>query len=227
MIKSPLSTLPKSTVNVERRGDPNFSLTSISSFLISLLSLSGFVSVGHDFIIRWAGADYEQAYYIEIILMVPALVPLVQNTGISILQAKNIHKFRSVVYLFVAIANIFISIPLAKEFGGIGAAIGTGIATCIGQIIVMNIYYHKKAHLNIIKFWKEMMGFLPAVIGCLVVGGVLNMLWQNSGYFSIIVKGCVCVAVYGIILWLFCMNEYEKGLIRKPVEKVLGKLKRR
>lgn len=196
-------------------------------FMIMALILSGFVSVGHDFIIRWAGADYEQAYYIEIILMVPALVPLVQNTGISILQAKNIHKFRSVVYLFVAIANIFISIPLAKEFGGIGAAIGTGIATCIGQIIVMNIYYHKKAHLNIIKFWKEMMGFLPAVIGCLVVGGVLNMLWQNSGYFSIIVKGCVCVAVYGIILWLFCMNEYEKGLIRKPVEKVLGKLKRR
>lgn len=195
-------------------------------FMVMALILTGFVVVGRDFIIRWAGPDYEQAYIIELILMVPALVPLVQNTGISILQAKNIHKFRSVVYLFVAIANIFLSIPMAKEYGGIGAAIGTALATCIGQIIVMNIYYHKKAKLNIIKFWKEICKLLPPVVVCLLVGGGLNVLWVSSSYVAIFVKGICCVAVYAIILWLFCMNEYERELIKKPVGKVIRKVKR-
>ena len=195
-------------------------------FMVMALILTGFVVVGRDFIIRWAGPDYEQAYIIELILMVPALVPLVQNTGISILQAKNIHKVRSVVYLFVAIANIFLSIPLAKEYGGIGAAIGTALATCIGQIIVMNIYYHKKAKLNIIKFWKEICKLLPPVVVCLLVGVGLNVLWISSSYVAIFVKGICCVAVYAIILWLFCMNEYERELIKKPVGKVIRKVKR-
>lgn len=194
-------------------------------FMIMALIFSGFFTVGHDFIIRWAGAEYEQAYYIELILMLPALVPLIQNTGISILQAKNIHKFRSIVYVFVAVANIFISIPLAKEFGGIGAAIGTGIATCIGQIIVMNIYYHKKAKLNIFKFWKEISTMLPAVIGCIGVGVLINRLWTNSGYTGIFGKGIICIAVYMSILWAFCMNQYEKDLIRKPLGKVVNRIK--
>ena len=50
----------------------------------------------------------------------PAIVPLSQNIGISIIQAMNKHKFRSIVYLAIAILNIIISIPLAKQYAGIG-----------------------------------------------------------------------------------------------------------
>ena len=224
--------LPKITEMVVKKVDDKeisdlFIKIGRLQFMVMALILSGFISVGHDFVIRWAGIEYEQAYYIEIILMVPALIPLIQNTGISILQARNKHKFRSIVYLFIAIANIFISIPLAKEYGGIGAAVGTAISTCIGNIIIMNIYYWKKANIDILKFWKQMIGFLPAIFACLITGWGLNMVWHSSGYFAIISKGMVCVIVYAVVLWLFCMNEYEKNLIKTPMKKVLSKIRRK
>ena len=55
-----------------------------------------------------------------LIVMIPLLIPLIQNTGIIILQAKNKHDFRAKVYVFIAILKIIISVPLAKYYGGIG-----------------------------------------------------------------------------------------------------------
>ena len=183
-------------------------------FMIVALVLVGFIIVGKDFILRWGGIDYSDAYYIEIILMIPALIPLVQNTGISILQAKNIHKFRSIVYIIIAFANIGLSIPLTMAFSGIGAAIGTAIATIIGQGIIMNWYYYKKAKIDIPRFWKEISHFIPSLIVFLVLGVTLNLIWVNGSYFAIITKAIICTCVYFITLWIYGMNEYEKGLVK-------------
>ncbi len=183
-------------------------------FMIVALVLVGFITVGKDFIFRWGGPNWSDAYYIEIILMVPALVPLIQNIGISILQAKNIHKFRSVVYLIIAIANIALTIPLAYYFSGIGAAIGTGVATIIGQGIIMNWYYYKKAKIDIPEFWKQVVKFVPSLIVFLLIGFILNYFWIECSYFAIIVKALICTIFYFITLWLYGMNEYEKGLVK-------------
>ena len=69
-------------------------------------------------------------------------VPLIQNLGIEIQRAKNMHKARSAVYLFIAIANVFVSIPLIKLMGPAGAALGTAISLFAGNIIFMNWHYH-------------------------------------------------------------------------------------
>ena len=60
------------------------------------------------------------------------------------------HKARAIVYLFIAIANVAISIPLIKLMGPIGAALGTAISLIAGNIIFMNIYYQKRIGLDIL-----------------------------------------------------------------------------
>ena len=92
-------------------------------YIIIFLLCSGFVIFGKEFFILWTSKEYTNAYYITILLIIPISIPLIQNIGISILQAKNLHKFRSLDYLGIAIFNIIISIPLTKHFEGIGAAI--------------------------------------------------------------------------------------------------------
>lgn len=54
------------------------------------------------------------------------------------------HKFRSTIYFIIALANLGISVPLGKYFGATGAAFGTTLSTVIGNIIMMNWYYHKR-----------------------------------------------------------------------------------
>src|SRR5690554_6360143 len=94
-------------------------------FAIMSLILTGFVLYGKEFIGFWAGKDFTPAYYMALIVMIPLLVPLIENMGIIILQAKNKHSFRSKVYLMIAVLNIILTIPLAKLYGGIGCAVAT------------------------------------------------------------------------------------------------------
>ena len=79
---------------------------------ILTLALGGYIALGKEFISLWVGDDYRDAYYIGLIIMLPALIPLTQNIGISILRAMNLHKYRSYMYLIIAILNVCISIPL-------------------------------------------------------------------------------------------------------------------
>jgi O-antigen/teichoic acid export membrane protein len=123
----------------------------IQYYLIFLLA-SGIVLFGKQFIIAWAGIDYEKSYYITIALVLPICIPLIQNLGISIMQAKNMHKFRSILLGLIAILNILISIPLAKIYGGLGCAIGTGLSLLVGNGVIINIYYHHKVGINVIEF---------------------------------------------------------------------------
>ena len=94
------------------------------------------------------------AYYIALVVILPALIPLSQNLGISVLRALNKHRFRSIIYFFIALFNVALSIPLAIRFNGFGAACATGLATCMGQILTMNWFYHRKIGLDIPGYWK-------------------------------------------------------------------------
>lgn len=189
-------------------------------FYIVFLIASGFILVGKEFILSWVGADFIDAYYICIILMIPSCVPLIQNLGISILQAKNMHKFRSVLYVIIALFNIAISIPLAKMYQGIGAAIGTSIAVIIGNIIIINIYYHVKAKINIIKFWKTIVGMIiPLILPIILIILFINFT-QFTGYSGIIIYGGFYTILYTIVCYTFVMNPYEKKLLNSVIKKV-------
>ncbi|MBQ7674983.1 MAG: oligosaccharide flippase family protein, partial [Campylobacter sp.] len=91
-------------------------------FYIIFFICSAFILFGRDFMILWAGKNYETSYYVAMILTIPISIPLIQNLGISILQAKNKFKFKAIATFIMAFVNIAISIPLAKIYGSIGAA---------------------------------------------------------------------------------------------------------
>ena len=91
--------------------------------------LTGFIFWGKPFIYLWAGPNYMEAYTIGL-LIIPVTIPLFQNIGIEIQKQK--HSSISFFSLFfIAIANIIVSIPLTKLYGGVGAALGTGISYCL------------------------------------------------------------------------------------------------
>lgn len=188
-------------------------------YLVIFLMASGLILVGKEFFNVWAGKGYEDAYYIAVILILPLCVPLIQNLGISIMQAKNMHKFRSLLLVFISIANIFISIPLAKMYAGIGAAIGTAISILLGNGLIINIYYHKKVGIDIVKFWTEIIKMtIPFVIPIVAIV-VFKHFVQLSGIISIIVYSGLYTILYGFIAYTLSMNSYEKSIINQVLSK--------
>lgn len=188
-------------------------------YLIIFLMVSGLILVGKEFFNIWAGKGYEDAYYISLILIIPLCIPLIQNLGISIIQAKNRHKFRSIMLICISIINIIISIPLAQKYSGIGAAIGTSISLLLGNGIIMNIYYYKKIKINIIKFWKNIFKMtIPGII-LLTVMLLFIQFTQLKGIISILIYGGLYTLMYCIVSYAFSMNKYEKNIINSFIKK--------
>lgn len=197
-------------------------------FLVLSLIFSGLVFFGEYFIVGYyAGTGYEEAYRVVLILCAPVTIPLIQNVGIEIQRAKNKHKFRSVIYVIMAFINLGISIPLCKHFGIIGCAIGTAIGITLSNVVIMNIYYHKKLGLNMICFWKSIVKILPSEIIPVLFGVFILKVVKVDSLQEFLVFGILYVLVFFFSVWFLGMNTSEKDLIRVPVNRIYKRLFRK
>lgn len=219
-ISTTLATLflPKVTNLVVKNADSS-ALTDIMirvgriQFLILGLVFTGFSVLGKHFIIRWVGADTINAYYIALMLMVVLFVPEIQTVGLNILFAKNMHKFRSCMLIGISVINIAVSIPLAKEYGALGASVGTALSLLIGNAFILNIYYNNVVGIDIKRFFKETCrGLLPVMLASILISCVTFLLPQY-GYPALILRGVIVTVIYCGLQWLFGMNKYEKELV--------------
>lgn len=206
-----------------------FIRTGRIQYIVMAYILSAFVVFGKQFIILWAGDDYTDAYYLTLMFFVPLTVPLIQNLGILILQARNQMKFRSMLYIVIALCSLGLSIYLAQIYGGYGCAFATGMALLIGQGLIMNIYYQKKQRINITGFWLEIlkMSIVPAVF--IVVGlYVLNHFEPSNMTVLDFAKYLILYTVLYIPLFLiFSINKEEKDLLLYPVLLIIRRVVRK
>lgn len=191
--------------------------------LVLSLILSGFIIFGQGFIEIWAGKDYSESYIITLIFFIALFIPLIQNTGIAILQARNQMKFRSLLYLVISLTSLGAQIVLAKYYGPIGCAIAIATALIIGQVIIMNIYYSKKQHIEISEFWRNIISMMicPAI---LIAIGLLSRTYFDYSNPIILCGGIISfIIIYIPCIWKWSMNEYEHDLILKPLTQIAGR----
>lgn len=197
----------------------------IQCLVISLV-LCGFVVFGAHFIKFWAGADYAGAYIITLIFFATLFTPLIQNTGIVILQARNQMKFRSLLYLGISLASLGLQIVLARHYGALGSAIAIGLALLVGQGLIMNIYYHKCQHIDIGRFWREICRQLAAPA---LLTAAAAMAWNALGYNSaaaMILGIVIFAALFVVVIWKFSMNQSERRLVLSPLQSIAYRIRR-
>ena len=185
-------------------------------FVIALI-ISGFSVFGQSFIQLWAGREYADAYWIAILTMFPLCIPLIENTGLSIVIAQNKHKFRSIVYLIIAVLNVVSTYFVVPYLGGIGAALCSCIAYLVGQGVIMNIYYYRVTKINIPLFWKNIgrMSIVPGSM--LLLGIIMNKKIILNRWSLFLISVVIYSLIYCIIMYKFVLNHYEKDIVRKPL----------
>ena len=211
--------LPKLTSMVARNQSDKeisdlFIRTGRLQCIVMALILSGFIVFGKYFIELWAGQDYAVSYIITLIFFVALFIPLIQNTGITILQARNQMKFRSILYLVISLVSLAFQIILSKSMGAVGCAIAIGGALILGQGIVMNVYYSIKQHLDIRDFWIQTIRMLlgPIILTAL---GIISSHYIDYSIPSTLIAGIICFLIlYSTIVWFYSMNQYERNLIQ-------------
>lgn len=195
-------------------------------FIIISFALSGFIVFGHEFIYLWVGDKYQSSYLIAVVILVPMMIPLIQSMGGIILQAKNVQKFKSILYFVLAVANIFLSIAFVQKWGPIGCAVATAIAYTIGNIIIMNVYYWKKIKIDIPRFWMNIVLMSFPLILSIIFGFTLNKIMLAENWIIFLLKTIIFTVVYYLVMWFIGMNRYEKDLVQIPLNVIRNKLRK-
>ncbi len=192
-------------------------------FMIQMLLLTGIVFFGKPFIHFWAGPDYGNSYYVALILCCAYTIPLCQNIGVEIQRAQNKHQLRTIVYAIMTLANIILTVILCQFWGEIGAVVGTAIAVIVIEVIFMNIYYHKKLHINVFKYWLNMLSMSKGLIIPIAVGALIMVFVNIDSYFDLILWIGIYSVIYIISIWFLSANKEERNMV---LGNLLKKLRR-
>lgn len=207
-----MSKLVANNVSSEKLTDEMIKVGRIQNYIIFLMC-SGLILFGKQFITLWVGDRFEESYYVALLLIVPVCFPLIQNIGLSIMQAMNRFKFRSISTSIMAAFNVIISVILAKKMGATGAAIGSSIALIVCNIFIINIYYYKVLKLNVIRFWKNIFKqVIPFIIPIMFIILVMKFIVLDS-WIGLLFYGSLYTLVYILVAYLFSMNDYERRIV--------------
>lgn len=191
------------------------------SLMVCLAVLGGFAILGADFISLWAGAEYLDSYLIALVIMVPFTIDLIQNLGLTIMQVMNRYQFRGIIYLGCALVNVLLTVVFLLTFGLVGAAVSTAIAMFVGNGLIMNWYYKTKVGLDIKRFWGSMAGIILPELLFFVAFACVYWLFPlvHQSWMTFLVGGIVYFIGYVAVLWCFALNDDEKVLANKFIQK--------
>lgn len=214
--------LPKVTGMVAKNKDTAeisslFVRTGRVQNIVMAFILFGFIAFGRQFVILWAGPEYKDAYIISVLFFVSLYIPLIQNLGVTILQARNQMKFRSLLYIAIAAVALVAQFIMAKLWGGIGCAIAIAGALFIGQGIIMNIYYRSKQKLAIGTFWREIakMDIIPCFLTFIAL--IVTRFVHIESWMSLVISVAIYSILYIPLFYLFSMNNSERKLFVDPI----------
>lgn len=192
-------------------------------WLILGLPTLGFIVFGKYFIVNiFAGKGYEDAHAAALFLILPALIPLIQNVGIEMQRALNKHQFRSIIYLIMAIGNVLISIPLAGKFGAVGAAMGTALSLLVANGLIMNIFYHKVLKIDMKYFWKEIFKTFRGLVIPIITATLIMRFFPFKNMWVFFISVCIFIVVYCASVFTLSCNNEEKNMLLS----IIGMIKR-
>lgn len=202
----------KLVVDYESDGILTAILVRVGRYQMMLLSwvFGGFLVLGRYFITVWAGKAFINAYWMLLIMIPPLLVPLSQNIGIEIQKAKNMHHSRSVVYLIMAGVNVAITYYASPVLGYWAASAGYTVSIVFGSCVFMNWYYQAKVHLDMLRYWRQILPIVLVTtysIGVCMLGTYLHPV---DSWLSFFAWGALYTAVFASLTIVMLLDERER-----------------
>ena len=179
--------------------------------------LGGFALLGRFFIVEWAGEGFKDAYLLILAMVTPLFIPLVQNTGIEIQRARNMHRARSVCYLVVALLNLAFTVILAPSIGYWAPTMGYISYVVIGCGFFMNWYYQARVGLDMAHFWRRI---LPVVaVGAIAAGlcALASVVLPVDGWFPFFIWGFIYTFIYTALIIAIVFDSDERAKVVKWV----------
>jgi O-antigen/teichoic acid export membrane protein len=179
----------------------------------------GIIAWGHAFILRWMGAPYLDAYPVLVVLALAVFFDVSQSTSVSALYATMNQQYYALVNVIEAVANIVLSIILARPYGMLGIAMGTLIPSVIVRMIIQPILVERRLGLTVRRYWGTIAPTTARMLGCLILPLLITYYLLRATYPSLFAVGALSVAAFALPLWHF---EFQMRGARQTFSKMRG-----
>lgn len=187
-------------------------------FALNGLIIVGFALVGKSFINLWVGADYADAYYGILLVIIPGIFfnsLQVANTAMTVM---NKVKIQAIIGLICGGINIAISFVASKFYGVIGASVSICIAYIIRSILYI-IVDQKVMKFDMKEFAIHCyLRMIPVALITLALGLILNYFVADAGWVRLLIKAVVIVCVYLITVFLFGITQQERKAVFSKIK---------
>ncbi len=166
----------------------------------------GLICWGKAFIQRWVGIEYEDSYMVLVILTVAMTIDLWQFTAVNALYATLHQKTYAKINISEAVANLALSLALAKPFGMIGVAIGTLVPSIIIRGCIQPWIIQRKLEISAPRFYAMSLRALLRTAACLVIPFVITHYLLKANYPALFLTGGLCLVAFALPLWKLEFN---------------------
>lgn len=189
-------------------------------FGVNSLLIIGFLLIGKQFIKLWVGAEFADAYYGILLVIIPGLFYnslQIANTSLVVLNKVNIS---ALIALITGIINVVCSLFLSRIYGAVGACIAICIAYSV-RAVVTNIISGTIVKFNMKQFIKKcyvVMG-LPTILCIIIWGFILTAFEVHDSWLSLFVEAILISISFICLVYIFGLDIEEKTALKKALRR--------
>lgn len=194
-------------------------------FMLLGAAFVGFVVLGKQFIaLLMNSSDYQDAYYLMLILMVPAVLELCVNLCLALIRAKNMLGYYTRILIISLLINLVITVVGTYLFDYYAAAVGTAVSLLVCRVFMMNAYYRKVFGFRMLTIYREI---IEKTWWCILASAIVCWFAAKlaAGWLAIAVGVLAFLIVYVATLYIFGWNTSEKECVTAFLKKTVSKIK--
>jgi O-antigen/teichoic acid export membrane protein len=193
-----------------------FFATKVTICVTSFMGF-GLIAWGKPFIQVWMGPSYLDAYPVLVVLTVGMIVMFSQIASPYLLYSLAKHKYTALSNSLEAIANLALSIILAKRYGMIGVALGTLFPMVLARLFIQPVYVCRLANIPLGEYVQRFAKTTAAVAASLVIPLILALKFAAPSYKVLFSIGILSAILYVVPLWLFEFSEAETTMLTRAM----------
>ena len=183
------------------------------SAIVLMLILVNFVLIGQHFIRLWVGDEYQQAWFVALLIMLVYTIPLLQAIANQVLDAKKLFQFKAKVYLVCLSLGLLLGYFLIDYHPVYGMVIGLAAGWMI-SLIIMTTYYHRFLKLDMIYFFKKLINIFAVSLITVVIGYAIAENVQGDSWLIFACKAALISMLYFALMYKWGISNEERVFVK-------------
>ncbi|HUS10250.1 MAG TPA: oligosaccharide flippase family protein [Pyrinomonadaceae bacterium] len=173
-------------------------------------------------VLWWVGPSFSQSVPVIWILVAAVIIRVGNSTATTTLKGAGEHSFLTIANITIALANLGLSIVLARNFGIIGVALGTLIPLSVVSIFLLFPRACRRVEIPLFDAFR--FGIWPSVWPIIPIIGVLAFI---TGYFepsflNLALQAAGAGGLYTVVFLWVAINRGERNWYLGKIKKLAG-----